>query len=120
MLLSLALMVVVCLGAPYILRIWPDLPPNCVWLLRALSLDLVLTAARVVPTMLIRSSISTIWKAISARGLPDRTVLRSGTIILARMNLGVMALVGAVLAQGFFGVIGAYAMRPWKPSLVID
>ena len=76
MLLSLALMVVVCLGAPYILRIWPDLPPNCVWLLRALSLDLVLTAARVVPTMLMERHLQ--YGRLSLLEVFDGTVLRSG------------------------------------------
>ncbi len=31
-----------------------------------------------------------------------------------------MSLVGAVLVQGFLGVIGAFAMRRWRPSLVLD
>jgi O-antigen/teichoic acid export membrane protein len=118
MLVSVALMVVVSLGAPYILRIWPDLPPNCVWLLRALSLDLVLTAARVVPTMLMERHLQ--YGRLSLLEVFLTVPFYGAAIILARMNLGVMALVGAVLVQGLFGVVGAYVMRPWKPSLVID
>ena len=40
------------IGAPAIIRIWPDLAPNAVWLIRALSLALLLTSARAVPTMM--------------------------------------------------------------------
>jgi len=31
-----------------------------------------------------------------------------------------MSLVGAVLVQGFLGVVGAFTMRRWKPSLILD
>ena len=106
-----------CLGAPYSSYL-ADLPPNCVWLLRALSLDLVLTAARVVPTMLMERHLQ--YGRLSLLEVFLTVPFYGAAIILARMNLGVMALVGAVLAQGFFGVIGAYAMRPLEAFAVID
>src|SRR4051794_27413921 len=38
--------------APWVVRFWPDLPANSAWLLRALSLSLLLTSLRVVPAIL--------------------------------------------------------------------
>jgi O-antigen/teichoic acid export membrane protein len=118
MLLSVGLMLIVGLGAPYFIRIWPDLPQSSVWLLRALSLNLVLTAARVVPTMLMERHLQ--YGRLSVLEVLLTIPFYVTAIVLARMDLGVMALVGAVLVQGALGVVGAYIMRPWKPSLVLD
>jgi len=115
---ALAVVAVMWTTAPLALRIWPDISGNAVWLIRALSLDLFLTAVRVVPTMLMERHLS--YGRLATLEVLLTVPYYVAGITLARMNFGLVALVAAVLAHGVFGAIGAFIMRPWAPSLVMD
>ena len=108
----------VWLFAPIIVGFWPDLPHSAVWIFRALALNLLLTAARVVPTVLMERELQ--YTRLSILEVLLIVPYYGVALALAYAGWGVSAIVAAILAQASFGVVGAFAMRPWRPSLVID
>lgn len=116
--LSTVIVAVVWLAAPLMVRFWPDLPPSAMWLFRALSINLLLTAARVVPTVLMERELQ--FGRLSALEVLLVIPYYLVAIWLAHAGYGVFALVAAILTQGAFGVLGAFSMRPWRPSLIFD
>jgi len=109
---------VVWVAAPWMVRFWPDLPESGIWLFRALSLNLLLTAARVVPTVLMERELQ--YTRLSILEVLLVVPYYCVAIFLAHAGWGVFSIVAAILVQGAFGVLGAFAMRPWRPSLLID
>jgi O-antigen/teichoic acid export membrane protein len=116
--LASAFIIVVWFAAPLLVRFWPDLQPSAVWLFRALSVELLLTAMRVVPTVLMERELQ--YGRLSVLEVLLVIPYYLVAIAFAHAGFGVYALAFAVLAQGLFGVIGAFLMRPWRPSLSID
>jgi O-antigen/teichoic acid export membrane protein len=106
------------LSAPFALLVWPDLSQDAVWLMRALSISLVLTALRVVPTMLMERHLN--YGRLALMEVLLVIPYYAVAIVLARQGMGVTAFAMAVLVQGTCGVLGAFLLRPWKPSLVFD
>jgi O-antigen/teichoic acid export membrane protein len=109
---------IVWIAAPWMVRFWPDLPQSGIWLFRSLSLNLLLTAARVVPTVLMERELQ--YTRLSILEVLLVVPYYCVALFLAHSGWGVFSIVTAILVQGFFGVAGAFAMRPWRPSLVID
>jgi len=117
-LLSLGVVLLIWFTAPYIVRFWPDMKPEGVWVLRALSIDLLLTGLRSVPMLLMERELQ--FRRLSVLDVLLNMGFYVTAVLLAGLGWGVMSLVGAVLMQGTFGVIGAFALRRWRPSLVLD
>lgn len=118
MLISLVLTSILWLGAPLLVRFWPDASPHSVWIFRALSIDLLLTSLRVVPSLLMERNLE--YGKLSVLEVILNFAYYAAAIAMAMLGWGAMALVGAVLVQGFCGVVGAFMLRPWMPSFVVD
>jgi O-antigen/teichoic acid export membrane protein len=116
--LAVAFIVVVWFASPLFVWFWPDLRPGSVWLFRAISVELLLTAMRVVPTVQMEREMQ--YGRLSILEVVLVIPYYLVAIALARAGFGVYALVFAVLVQGVLGVAGAFLMRPWRPSLTID
>jgi PST family polysaccharide transporter len=117
--LSLIVVAVVMVGAPYMVRFWPDLRAReGVWVFRALSIDLLFTSIRAVPAMLMERHLQ--FGRLSALEVILSVAFYGTAVFLAFHGYGVMALAWAVVAQGALGVVGAFALRPWRPSFVYD
>jgi teichuronic acid exporter len=105
-------------AAPLMLAFWPDMSVTGVWVMRALCLNLVLSSVRLVPALLMERS-------LDFGRLAVLDVILNGTyyvtaVTLAALGYGVMSLAGAVVVQGACGVLGAFLMRPWRPSFALD
>ena len=118
LLLTLIVLIVVWWSAPLIVSFWPDMKKEGVWVLRALSIDLLLTGMRSVPMLLMERELQ--YRRLSVLDVILNLGFYLTAVLLAELNFGVMSLVDAVLVQGFLGVVGAFAMRRWRPSLVLD
>ncbi len=117
-LLSLGIVILIWIGAPALVRFWPDMKQEGVWVFRALSIDLLLTGFRSVPMLLMERELQ--FRRLSALDVILNAGFYVTAVALAERGFGVMSLVGAVLMQGSLGVIGAFTMRRWKPSWVLD
>lgn len=116
--ISVVVLVLVAGGAPIIVKFWPDMPKQGVWILRALSLEFLLTAMRVVPSILMERHLQ--FGRLSVLEVILNVSFYVTAVFFARLGWGIAALTAAVLVQGVLGVVGAYAMRPWRPSFVFD
>jgi teichuronic acid exporter len=120
--LQLGLGAIVCAivfaAAPIIVPLWPGLPENGVWMLRALSLSLLLTTARVIPAILMEREL--FFGRLSVIDLVLTAGFNGAAVALAYLGYGTYALIGGVLVQGGLGLITAYALRPWLPKLCFD
>jgi PST family polysaccharide transporter len=118
MIVSAVLTSLLWIGAPRLVAFWPDMSPKSVWIFRALSIDLVLTSIRLVPALLMERSLE--YGKLSTLDVILNGAYYLTAVGLASRGWGVMSLAAAVLVQGLCGVIGAFVMHPWVPSLVID
>jgi O-antigen/teichoic acid export membrane protein len=116
--LALLLVIVVFFSAPYVLKLWPDVPHHTEWLLRALSLQLLFTTLRVVPALLLERELK--FARLSVLDFVTTLTFYVSASALATANFGVSALIAALLLQGLVGAILIHVMRPWRPSLVLD
>jgi O-antigen/teichoic acid export membrane protein len=113
LLLGTLVVLVVFVSAPYVVQFWPGLPTSGVWMLRALSLSLLLTSSRVIPAILLERELH--FGRLSFIDLVLTASFNGVAVALAYLGYGPFALVGGVLAQGILGLITAYALRPWRP-----
>ncbi len=116
--LASLLVVAVFFSAPYVLKLWPDVPHQTEWLLRAMSLQLLFTTLRVVPALLLERELK--FARLSVLDFVSTLTFYLSASALATANFGVSALIGALLLQGLVGAILIQVMRPWRPSLVLD
>ena len=113
--LSLGVIAAVFVCAPWVVKLWPDLPHGSEWLLRALAFQLLLTSLRVVPSILMEREL--FFGRLSVIDLMLTLTFYGSACILAGLDYGTFALVAAVLIQGAAGLLLTYAFRPWLPSL---
>jgi teichuronic acid exporter len=118
LLLGVAVVIAVFFAAPWVVRLWPGLPPSGIWMLRALSLSLLLTSSRVIPAILLERQL--LFGRLSVIDLVLTASFNGAAALLAARGYGTYALVGGVLVQGVAGLVAAYSMRPWLPALRID
>jgi PST family polysaccharide transporter len=116
--LATVVVVIVWLLAPVVVMVWPDLPADSIWLLRAMSIAFLLTGARVVPAVLMERSlrfgeiaILEVFGTVSFFGVASACAL---------LGYGTWSWVSAMLAQGVIALVGAYVVNPWRPRLALD
>jgi PST family polysaccharide transporter len=115
LLLGLGVVLVVFVSAPWVVTFWPGLPRSSAWMLRALSLNLVLTSLRVIPSILMERDL--LFGRLSLVDLVLTASFYGSAVVLAHLGHGSYSLVAAVLIQGAAGSIVAVSLRPWLPSL---
>lgn len=118
LLLVLLVTSIIFTSAPWVVRFWPDLPANAAWMLRALSLSLLLTSLRVVPAILMEREL--LFGRLSVIDLLLTASFYGSAVVLAYLGYGTSALVVGVLVQGVVGLISAFSLRPWLPGLYFD
>lgn len=110
--------VFVLAGAGLMRVIWSDLPSGAEWVFRALSVGLLLTVLRVIPTILMERQL--LFGRLSIIEVLGTLGFYGGAMGFAVAGYGVWALVIGTLLQGAISTGLAVAMRPWRPSLVFD
>jgi len=115
MLMGLCVVGVVFATAPWLVEIWPTLPHHAAWMLRALSLSLLLTSLRVIPTILMERELH--FGRLSLIDLMLTLSFYGCAVWLAQSGHGSNSLIVAVLVQGLVGVVTAFALHPWLPGL---
>jgi O-antigen/teichoic acid export membrane protein len=118
MLVAASITVVLWVGAPSILAFWPGMSKDGIWVLRALSVDLLLSSARLTPTLLMERELQ--YGRLSVLDITLSVTYYLVAVGLAFSGFGVMSLAYAVLVRSACGVIGAHLLRPFRPSLVLD
>ncbi|HYQ16278.1 MAG TPA: oligosaccharide flippase family protein, partial [Polyangiaceae bacterium] len=95
-----------------------DMSPDGVWVLRALSVDLLLSSGRLLPSLMMERELE--YRKLSALDVIMSISYYLTAVGLAQRGYGVMSLAYAVLARGVCGIVAAHLLRPFRPSLVLD
>jgi O-antigen/teichoic acid export membrane protein len=117
-LIALGVIALVNLAAPLVPIVWPKLPSGSVWLLRALSFQLLLTAVRSVPSLLLERELH--FGRVALVDFSMTIAFYATAVPLARSHPGTHVLVFAVLAQGIVATLLMAVLRPFRPALVLD
>jgi teichuronic acid exporter len=112
---ALIVMLVVGFGAGSVRLIWTDLPPGSEWLFRALSLGLLLTVLRVIPTILMERQLQ--FGRLATIEVTHSIAYYLVAVPLALAGFRVWALAAGALGQGIIALIVSLVARPWRPVL---
>jgi O-antigen/teichoic acid export membrane protein len=118
LLLASAVVVVVWSLAGFVDAAWPDLPTSGPWLLRILAVDLLLTALRTIPSILMERTLQ--FARLALLDVALSSTFYVAAVALAFHGYGSTSLVVAVLLQGIVGVVLAFALHPFVPRLRLD
>lgn len=116
--IALGIVTVVGASASALPHVWPKLTPGSDWLLRALAFQLVLTAARSVPSLLLERELR--FGRIALIDFSMTVVFYATAVPLAARGKGTFALVYAVLAQGLVANGLMAIFRPFRPAFTFD
>jgi O-antigen/teichoic acid export membrane protein len=118
LLLASGVVGLVWVSAGLVEHIWPDLPTSGPWLLRVLAADLLLTALRTIPSILMERGLE--FAKLAALDVCLSLTFYATAVGLAMAGYGADSLVVAVLAQGFVGAFLAFALHPFRPRLRLN
>ena len=107
----------VLIAAPYLVAFY-RLSEGSVWLIRAMSLSLILSSLKVIPSVMMQRRLE-----FNRFVIPEivETIVFSGLAVgLAWRGLGVWSFVWAALARGVSGVLVVYALAPWRIGLEVN
>jgi PST family polysaccharide transporter len=113
--IGITVALIVSAAAPWVVTFWADLPEGAPSMLRALSLELLLTSLRVIPVILLEREL--LFGRLATLDLVLTFAFYGSAVGLAHLGYGPFALVAAALVQGAAGIVAAYSFRPWLPSL---
>ncbi|RYE88054.1 MAG: hypothetical protein EOO75_13715, partial [Myxococcales bacterium] len=99
-------------------RVWTAMPPEGPWLLRALSLTMLLTVLRTPCGIQMERRLQ--FGRIAVIDVVRRLVYFTVAVLLARAGFGLKALLAGVLAEATTAAILAYALSPFRPAWVLD
>jgi len=97
---------------------WPGLPAGATWLMRAMAINVLFVALRIVPSILLERQLA--FGKLAALEVAIQLIFIGTAIGLAACGYRAWSLGIAVLVQGATSVIGTYILKPWKPSFVFD
>lgn len=115
---GLVMVILVGVASIFLRRVWPELPESAPWIMRALAVDMLLTAFRIIPSILLERELD--FAKLGALEVIVKFSFLVTALTLAALGFGVWALAVGAVTQGVVSLIGAYVIRPWRPSLVYD
>jgi PST family polysaccharide transporter len=118
LLVGVVALVVLAGAAPFVVAIWPNMPASSTAILRCLAFGFLLTMLRVVPTLLMERKLR--FGRLAALEFVLTLGFYVPAVVLARQGMGALALGYAIVIQGVLGVVGAFALEPFRPRLGLE
>ena len=109
---------VLVLGTPLVVKIYPKLGPEHVWLIRVLAFSLVLASLKTLPNVLIQRALR--HDKLAVIDVVEVVVYFGVTVGLAAMGFGVWALIWGTLARGVIGTAWLLVIAWWRPRFGFD
>ena len=116
--LAFGLITLVWATSALILRQWPSMPNDAAWLLRALSLVLLLTVVRIPCSIQMERRLQ--FGRQATIDVAGRLVYFAVAVPMATSGYGVKALLAAVLGQAATTTLLAHVASPFRPAWVLD
>lgn len=104
----------VLIVAPYLTEFY-HLSEGTVWLIRIMSVSLILSSLKVIPSVLLQRRMD--FGRFVVPEIVETIAFNVLAVVLAWWGFGVWSLVGAALVRGVSGVLISYILCPWKIGL---
>jgi O-antigen/teichoic acid export membrane protein len=114
---STFIVALVWVAAPLSVVVWKKLPISAVMLLRAMSLTLLLTAARVVPMIQLERNLR--FGVIAGLEVAQTLAFYVTAVACALSGLRAWTWACAMVTQAAVGLVIALVAMPWRPKLVL-
>lgn len=115
--LVLAIIAIIIILTPFFTQKY-SLNHDGVILLYALSISLLLSSLKSIPSVLLERKLEFV-KLVFPQVL-EQVVYNVILVFLAMFGFGIKSFTFAVLARGIVGLIAIYALQPWKPGLAFS
>lgn len=102
--------------APCVRMVYPELPVNSVWMLRAMVASFVIASLKTIPAILLEREIR--FDRIAQVDVVESVSFYGLAVLFAWMGLDVWSFVYAAIARSVLSVLTVYFVSPWRPSLV--
>jgi PST family polysaccharide transporter len=110
--------VIVALGAPLLVRLYPHAPAATVWLVRALAFNFFLTTWRSVGFLQLERDLR--YRRVALIETVEALLFQGIAVVLALAGAGAWSFVAATLASGVTGTALSYVSARWRFALVVD
>lgn len=106
------------ISAPFLVRFYPEAPPDTVWLVRALAFTLYLTSWRSMSALQLERRMH--YDRLSWIEVVETLSYQALAVGLAVAGYGVWSFVWATLVRGLLGTILVYLAAPWRIRFGFD
>jgi PST family polysaccharide transporter len=104
--------------APWLAALAPKAPPETVWLVRALALNLYLMSWRSMSALQLERALR--YERLARAEVAENLCYQGVAVLLALRGCGVWSFVGAVLARGLLGTLLLMRAAPWPVGFAFD
>jgi PST family polysaccharide transporter len=104
--------------APWIVKVYPNAPPETVWLIRAMAFSLYLTTWRAISALQLERRLH--YSRLAWIEVVESLSFQVIAVLLAVAGFGVWSLVAALMARGILGVVLVYLASPWRVRFAFD
>jgi len=117
-LITTAVVVVLVVAAPWIATLYPEAPPETVWLIRALALSLYMTTWRAMSVLQLERKLN--YRPLAWIEVAETVCWQAIAIGLAIAGYGVWSFVFATLARGILGAALVFRAAPWRVRFAFE
>jgi PST family polysaccharide transporter len=105
-------------AAPFLVTLYPKAPPETVWLVRALAINLYLTSWRAMSVLQLERQLR--YERLAPAEVFETLVYQGAAVVLALLGWGIWSFASATLLGGLAGCIVMNALAPWRVRLGFD
>jgi PST family polysaccharide transporter len=116
--LTLVIVVLLWIAAPWLAAFYPKAPPETYWLIRALAFGLYLTSWRTMSALQLERHLR--YTELAIIEVIENLVYQGLAVALALTGYGVWSFVWATLARSIVGAVGTYIASPWPIRFAYD
>lgn len=113
-----SVVVLIWVAAPWLAGLYPEAPPELMWLIRVLAFSLYLTTWRSMSALQLERSLN--YRRLALVEVVEKLSYQVIVVGLAVLGFGVWSLIAGVLAQGVLGTGLVYRLAPWRVRLAFD
>jgi PST family polysaccharide transporter len=110
--------IILILAAPFLVTLYPSLPANAVWLVRAMAMSLVVASLKSVPVLQLERGLD--FRRIAYIDINESISFHAVAVGFAFAGCGIWSFVIAAICQSAVSVVVVFSCSSWRPSLEFD
>lgn len=104
--------------APRLVALYPAVPAEVAWLVRALAVSVFLSSWRAMSVLQLERRLD--YRRLAWIEVTETVSYQGIAVVLVLLDFGVWSLVWATLTRGVLGAVLTYLLRPWPVRLAFD